>query len=233
MRRLICSVIAVALLLIGRTSLGNTIEATLTNVVFNGTNFDYTYALTLTSGNGLANSSVSPASFESALVMLDFKGFAGGPVLSTSGGDITTTGSWNAFTTASGAGVVNNSSTAAGTTFLKGSSGLQVLGTDLSTEQNIVLQYTGSTLAPNLSTDPARSLVHVTLQSTIGFVSLTLASLSRDSGPSTSQRPVESYLTFGPDQFGGPFAPLPSAAGLGLILLGGLGFGRVRRMNLV
>jgi len=31
---------------------------------------------------------------------------------------------------------------------------------------------------------------------------------------------------------GGPFTPLPSTAGLGLVLLGGLGFGRVRRLSL-
>src|SRR5205085_2220711 len=100
---------------------------------------------------------------------------------------------------------------------------------------NIVLKYVGAVSGSDIlpSASP-RALIHLTVTSSIKLV-LEQTSLSRDTGgpfSSQSSRPVESFSYLAPNEGGGPFLPLPSRAGLGLVLLGGLGFSRVRRLNL-
>jgi len=224
MRRLIYSVIAVALLLVTGSARASTIIATLQSITANGGNFDYVYQISLTSSNGLANDS----GFESGLILLDFNGLVGGPTLFSAGTDITVAGDWTTATPATGGAPLNATSFAAGVTTITGTAPPTIAAAPDGAAANIVLQYTGADQSPSAS---PRNLIHLTVTSSIGLVLLE-PSLSRDTGPLAANRPVETFSYLAPNNGGGPFLPLPSTAGLGLVLLGGLGFGRVRRLNL-
>jgi len=236
MRRLICSVIAVALLLIARTTRANTIQPILVSVTpTGGGDFVFGYDILLTNDNGLANTSTAQAGFESGLIMPDFRGFTGTASLSSLPGDVTTASDWGntVYTPTDGGGPLLNvtnslnvSTTIIGFPPSNGVSPTATVG-DASALTNIVLQYQGLGLATSIA---PRSLIHLFVTSHIGLVSLQ-NTLSRDT-EAGGGRPVETFRSLMPDSGGGPFLPLPSTAGLGVVLLGGLGFGRIRRMNL-
>jgi len=239
MRRLICSVIAVALLLLARTTRASTIQPVLVSITPSGGNFIFEYEVSLTANNGLAGSSaagVVPSGYESGLLIPDFQGYVAGSIaIQSLGGDATSIGDWVMNDPVNGASPLNNSANIAGVStsivgFPPGNpTGLPVATVvDSSLWNNLVLQYQGSGLAVSGS---SRVLIHLYATSTTGSVSMT-TTLSRDTGPGSGQRQVETFSAFIPDFGGGPFLPLPSTAGMGLVLLGGLGFGRVRRMKL-
>jgi len=236
MRRLICSVIAVMLFVLAGSTRANTIQPILTSLTPDGSgNFIFGYDIILTNDNGLANTSTAQTGYESGLVMPDFRGFTGTASLVSQFGDVTTASDWGntVFTPTDGGGpLLNVTNTLNVSTTIIGyppSNGVFPTATvgDASALTNIVLRYQGLGLA--VSSSP-RSLIHLFVTSNIGLVSLQ-NTLSRDT-EAGGGRPVETFRALMPDAGGGPFLPLPSTAGLGLVLLGGLGFGRVRRMNL-
>jgi len=227
MKRFLCGAIAVALLLLTRTTRADTIIATLQSVTPSGGNFVYVYQISLTSSFGLANDS----GFESGLIMMDFNGLVGGPGLSASGTDITAAGDWATGTPATGGAPLTNVFTntpAAGLTEIVGNNPTTFAFATDGAASNIVLKYTGADVLPSAS---PRNLIHLTLTSSIGLVLLE-PTLSRDTGPDQANRPVETFSYLAPNEGGGPFLPLPATANMGLILLGGLGgIGGLRRLN--
>jgi len=234
MRRFIYSAVAVALLIVTGTVRANTIQPILQSVTNVGVNdYKYVYDIQVTSNNGITNGSVG--AFESGLIMIDFNGLIGGPLLSSLFGDITVGGDWTTGTAATGLTSILSSTTYVGGTDTKISGNTppnSAQAPDSSSVANIELKYNGSVTGSDINpTGGPRSLIHLELHSTIGLV-LLQATLSRDTGPDQVNRPTENFSYLAPNNGGGPFLPLPSTAGLGLVLLGGLGFGRARRANL-
>jgi len=242
MKRLICGVIAVTLMFLTRPVRAETIQAVLVNITSPSAGVSrYEYSIVLTGNNGLANSDTPTLGFgfESGLIMPDFQGFNGTAFLQHQAGDATVTADWGntVFAALDGGGplsnvinVTNVSTTIVGSpnSITTGQPPIATVG-DSSSFYNIILQYQGGVLAVS---GASRTLTHLFVDTTAGDLVSEQNTLSRDT-KSGDARPVETFGAYMPDPgHGTPFLPLPSTAGLGLVLLGGLGFGRARRMNL-
>jgi hypothetical protein len=206
--------------LLTNTLRAETIESHLLSVTPVGSNFRYDYELVLTNGNGLSSSG-----FESGLIILDFQGLVGTPVLSSSGTDITVVGDWSAVATpATGGAPLSNTTFAAGVTTMFGTNPFNFAGgLDSAAIPNIVLQYAGSDIAVDLANP--RDLIHLSAVSVYGTHAVTTVTVSRDTGPSADRRPTENYSIDAPV----PAVPLPAAAWAGFALFGGLGLKKLRR----
>jgi hypothetical protein len=210
--RIAAPVVAIAMLGLATASRADTIQAHLESVVNNGDGtFNYNYQLVLTGGNGISDGNAANE-FESGLIILDYVGLTGTPTLSAQAGDLTLTTDWNVGTTATGGGSLTQWAHAGGETTLKGTSPTSsVKGNDLAWYSNVVLEYKGSDMLVSAS---ARDLIHLTLTSTIGVYATETLTLSRDTGPTDSNYPVETY------SIAAPVVPLPAAAWAGMALMG-------------
>jgi hypothetical protein len=212
--RIAAPVVAIAMLGLATASRADTIQAHLESVVNNGDGtFDYKYQLWLTPGNGLTNT----ANFESGLIILDFVGLVGTPVVSANAGDLTLAAHWSTDVVSTGGGILSNESYSAitGLTTLIGDNPFSgVVGKDSLAYSNVVLKYGGGGLAVNLASDPARQLIDLTLTSTVGLYEKGTVTLSRDTGPGDTNIPVETYSIVA------PVVPLPAAAWAGMALMG-------------
>ena len=130
---------AVGLCLGASATEANTIQSIFLNSTTSGPNTVYTYQLEITANNGLQGGSIDP----SALVILDFPGFVSADISST-GGDLTSTGDWSLSTASTGAGSLPDSSTTAGIFNLGGFSG--GINANDGPGTNVVLQYVGAGL---------------------------------------------------------------------------------------
>jgi len=242
MRRLICGVIAVTLLLLTRTTRAETIQPILTGMTTPSAGvWRYEYTLVLTANNGLANANTptSGFGFESGLIMPDFQGFTGNAFLQQQVGDVTTVAQWGStvYAALDGGGPLSSvlNATNVSTTILgspnsitTGQPPVATVG-DSSSFWNIILQYQGAELAVS---GASRQLIHLYVDTTAGSLVSDQNTLSRDT-KTNDARPVETFGASMPDPgHGQDFLPLPSTAGLGLVLLGGLGLGRARRLKL-
>jgi len=207
MKRLLCSAIAVALLIcLSGVARANTIILTLAGAPTpTGPNYTWTYNVELTNGT------VNPADL-SMLSIWDFDGLVGLPtftpafvgpsfLMSTPLTDpVETALFFSAFTAGDDPGMLN----------IRG-------------------DYTGAVITNPTGTPLLLGTVSaVSIYKTFTFDRY----ISRDTGLSGTDPGTFTTQIQVPRGGGFEFAPLPSTAGLGLVLLGGLGFGRVRRLNL-
>jgi hypothetical protein len=218
---------AIALLGMASASRASTIQANLVTVTPSGANFVYHYRVDLTSGNGLANQATNPDRYESGLIILDFAGLAAAPAIVAPG--VTTAGDWAVTTVSTGGSTLLNTVYSSGVTTIFGTNPVVVAGGVDTGVTNIVLEYTGAATGIAVLGDPgskmlpvagfSRTLMFLDVTSSIGtHAAGAVTTLSRDTGPGTVNRPVETYSINAPVA-----VPLPATANMGFALIGCFG----------
>lgn len=214
----IAAAVALSVAAFGLSTTANaTIQPILTGVVVGSSTTTYTMQIALTPNNGLHDGLTDP----SGMILLDFPGFISASLVS-SGGDITTSASWNLSNTLVGGGTLPGVTNSSGATFLNGVPGLFAASLDSTNLQNIVLQYKGTDLSP-VSGPANANLIHLVVTSTSqpGFSPLNALSRNTTSGSSAQVN------TFVLDSLGG--SGIPEPASLGVLGLGVAGLLLKRR----